>query len=127
LFNEELFYFFYGGLFYCPLNKSTRNASELPIAFIFDPKVLIHMLRYYPFGTGAAFKRRFGTCSMQLKDFSIDIRYSAVERLEEAKNTGAEALITARPWCKRNFTDAIKESGDRVKVYDIVELLEQAI
>ncbi len=51
----------------------------------------------------------------------------ARERLEEAKATGAEAIVTACPWCKRNFSDAIKESGDRLKVYDIVELLEQAI
>ena len=57
-------------------------------------------------------------------DFAI---WTALERIEEAKTTGAEAMITACPWCKRNFNDAIKESGDRLKVYDIVELLEQAI
>jgi Fe-S oxidoreductase len=53
--------------------------------------------------------------------------WSATERLEEAKATGAEALITACPWCKRNFLDAIEENGYRLKVYDVVELLEQAI
>jgi Fe-S oxidoreductase len=53
--------------------------------------------------------------------------WTANERIEEAKTTGAEAIITACPWCKRNFTDALNASGERIKVLDIVELLEQAI
>jgi Fe-S oxidoreductase len=53
--------------------------------------------------------------------------WTALERIEEAKTTGAEAMVTACPWCKRNFTDALKESGDRLKIYDIVELLEQSV
>jgi len=53
--------------------------------------------------------------------------WTAGERIEEAKSTGAEALVTACPWCERNFTDAIKERGDKIKVYDIMELIEQAI
>ncbi len=57
-------------------------------------------------------------------DFAV---WTALERITEAKATGAEAMITACPWCKRNFADAINESGDRLKVIDIVELLEQAI
>jgi Fe-S oxidoreductase len=54
-------------------------------------------------------------------------QWTANERIEEAKTTGAEALVTACPWCKRNFTDAIKASGERMKVYDIIELVEQAV
>jgi Fe-S oxidoreductase len=57
-------------------------------------------------------------------DFAM---WTALERIKEAMDTGAEAIVTACPWCKRNFNDAIKESGDRLKVYDIVELVEQAI
>lgn len=53
--------------------------------------------------------------------------FTAQERIEEAKATGAEALITACPWCERNFLDAINGSGDKMKVYDIVELVQQAI
>jgi Fe-S oxidoreductase len=53
--------------------------------------------------------------------------WTASERIEEAKTTGAEAIITACPWCKRNFTDALNASGERLKVYDIVELIEQAV
>jgi len=57
-------------------------------------------------------------------DFAV---WTAQERIEEAKSTGAEALVTACPWCKRNFLNALKESGDELKVLDIVELIEQSI
>jgi Fe-S oxidoreductase len=57
-------------------------------------------------------------------DFS---NWTATERIEEAKSTGAEALVSACPWCERNFIDAINAAGDRMKVYDITDLLIQAI
>lgn len=57
-------------------------------------------------------------------DFAL---WTALERIREAKNTGAEAIITACPWCKNNFADAIKESGDKIKIYDVVEIIQQAI
>jgi Fe-S oxidoreductase len=53
--------------------------------------------------------------------------WTALERIEEAKSTGAEAIVTACPWCELNFNNAIKTSGSNLKVYDIVELVEQAI
>jgi len=52
--------------------------------------------------------------------------FTARERIEEAKATGAEALVTACPWCERNFLDAISGNGEKMKVYDIVELVQQA-
>ncbi len=54
-------------------------------------------------------------------------QWTAIERIEEAKSTGAEAIVTACPWCVRTFNNAIKESGSSLKVYDIVELVERAI
>jgi Fe-S oxidoreductase len=57
-------------------------------------------------------------------DFS---EWTALERIEEAKATGAEAIVTNCPWCKRNFTDAINANRDQMKVFDIVELISQAI
>ena len=53
--------------------------------------------------------------------------WTAAERVAEAKATGAEALVSACPWCKRNFLDAINAQGETMKVYDIVELVQQAI
>jgi Fe-S oxidoreductase len=57
-------------------------------------------------------------------DFS---KWTAKERIEEAKSTGAEWMVTACPGCEQNFRDAIKENGDNLKIYDVVELLERAI
>jgi Fe-S oxidoreductase len=49
--------------------------------------------------------------------------FSAKHRLEEVKEVGAEALISACPWCKNNFAQAVKENGDNIKVMDISELI----
>jgi Fe-S oxidoreductase len=54
-------------------------------------------------------------------------RWTAQKRIEEATSTGAEALVTACPWCEKTFTAALKDSGTSLKVYDIVELLEKSI
>jgi Fe-S oxidoreductase len=53
--------------------------------------------------------------------------WAAQERITEAKTTGAEAMVTACGWCERNFSDAVNETGDALKIYDIIELVEQAI
>ena len=49
--------------------------------------------------------------------------FSAKHRLEEVKEVSAEALVSACPWCKSNFAQAVKENGDNVKVMDISELI----
>jgi Fe-S oxidoreductase len=54
-------------------------------------------------------------------------KWTAQDRIEEAISTGAEALVTACPWCEKTFTEAIKDSGSNLKIYDIVELVEKAI
>jgi Fe-S oxidoreductase len=54
-------------------------------------------------------------------------KWTAQKRIEEAVATGAEALVTACPWCEKTFNEAIKASGGSLKVYDIVELIEKAI
>ena len=54
-------------------------------------------------------------------------QWTAKERIEEAESTGAEALVTACPKCEKTFSAAIEATGSRLKVYDIVELVEQSI
>jgi Fe-S oxidoreductase len=49
--------------------------------------------------------------------------WTARERLEEALSTGAEALVTACPWCERLFKDAAGESGLDLPVYDITQIV----
>jgi Fe-S oxidoreductase len=57
-------------------------------------------------------------------DFS---QWTATERIEEAKSTGAEAIVSACGWCERNFIDAIDASGDKMEVFDITQLVQRAI
>ncbi|MBN2075507.1 MAG: (Fe-S)-binding protein [Dehalococcoidales bacterium] len=54
-------------------------------------------------------------------------RWTANERLREAHAVGAEAIVSACPWCKRNFLDAARETGDSIEVLDIIELVQQSI
>jgi len=53
--------------------------------------------------------------------------WTANERIKEAKDVGAEALVSACGWCKRNFTDAVKETGNKIEVIDIVDLVQKAL
>jgi Fe-S oxidoreductase len=57
-------------------------------------------------------------------DFAL---WTAQERVNEARSTGAEAIVTACPWCKRSLEDALEESGDNLEVFDIMDILTQAI
>ena len=52
---------------------------------------------------------------------------TAQERLEEAQSTGADAIVTACSWCERNFLDSIESSEAKLKVFDSVELVAQAL
>jgi Fe-S oxidoreductase len=53
--------------------------------------------------------------------------WTASERIEEAKSTGAEAIVSACGWCESNFLESIGQRGQAMKVFDIAELVQQAI
>jgi Fe-S oxidoreductase len=54
-------------------------------------------------------------------------QWTANERLEEAAATGADAIVSACPWCERNFMDALSGGETKMKVFDVIELVQQAI
>ena len=54
-------------------------------------------------------------------------QWTARERIGEAESTGAEAIVSACPMCEKSFNQAITGNGSRLNVYDIVELVEQAL
>ena len=51
--------------------------------------------------------------------------WSATERLKEAKEAGAEAIVSACPFCKRNLKEVVEK--EEMKVYDIVELVNRCL
>jgi Fe-S oxidoreductase len=57
-------------------------------------------------------------------DFAIQ---AAMRRLEEARDVGAESIVSTYPFCAHNFKDAIRESGSRLKFYDLTELVAKTI
>lgn len=76
-------------------------------------------IREYSWCCGAG-----GGCSETYPEFST---WTAGERLTEANATGADALVSACPWCESNFKNAVDENGKGIEVLDIVELMQQAI
>jgi len=53
--------------------------------------------------------------------------FSAQHRMEEVTEVGAEALISACPFCKTNFANAARQGGNNVKVMDIAEVISASI
>jgi len=47
----------------------------------------------------------------------------AVRRLRELEETGAEAIVTACPFCETLLRRAVRQSGSKMRVYDVVELV----
>jgi len=81
--------------------------------------VEMERIREYSWCCGAG-----GGCSETNKEFS---RWTAGERISEASATGADALVTACPWCESNFKDAVDENGRSIQVFDILDLVKQAL
>ncbi len=52
---------------------------------------------------------------------------TASERIDEAESTGAEALVTACPWCEDNFIEAENGRKRKMKIFDIMELVDLAV
>jgi hypothetical protein len=96
VFGERLVYLFYGGAFYRPSITLTKNASELPIAFLFEPNVLTTISRFYPFDTGALDSGRLGPLGNRLRPFM-----SAFQVLGVDANTPSRMVHHLTGWGSR--------------------------
>jgi fumarate reductase (CoM/CoB) subunit B len=47
--------------------------------------------------------------------------------LKEAEDTGADTIVSICPFCFRNLKDAIEDTGSKMKMIDLMELVVQAI
>ncbi len=62
-----------------------------------------------------------------LETFSPEVSAAiAQERVREALETGAEALVTACPQCQRTLKGAVRAAGARLRVMDVAELVWRA-
>jgi len=68
-------------------------------------------------GAGGGVKEAF-------PDFSM---WTAQKRLQEVEETGAEALISACPYCEELFKEAAKERGSQLRILDIAEIIRLAL
>jgi heterodisulfide reductase subunit D len=57
-------------------------------------------------------------------DWAVEV---SVERVKEAEQLGVEAILSACPFCERNLTDAINKIGLKLKVLDVVELVNKSL
>lgn len=67
-------------------------------------------------GAGAGVKSAFSTLAL----------FASLERLKEAREV-APTLVSACPFCKRNFNDANEEYGMGLEIMDLVELVDLAM
>lgn len=106
-----------------PMRRGAKGVYDIPRSLLKSiPGVeLVEMerIREYAWCCGAS-----GGVMEAYPEFAA---WTSKERIEEAKSTGADALVTACPWCERNFLDAVRSSGRSMNIYDIVDLIEQAM
>lgn len=105
-----------------PRNNGARGVYDAPRNVLRSiPGIqLVEMERNREFawccGAGAGVRERY-------PEFSS---WTAGERIEEARATGAEAIVSACPHCERNFLDAVEQRAEGLKVFDILDLVREA-
>jgi Fe-S oxidoreductase len=57
-------------------------------------------------------------------DFAVE---TGKKRVGEAMKSGAEGIVTCCPFCEQNITDALNQSNSPLKLYDLTELVAQAL
>ena len=65
-----------------------------------------------------------GGCSVSNPEYAGAV---ASERVTEAQATGADAIVTACPWCEKNLSVESSENGTYMEVIDIIDLVAKAL
>ncbi|MCX8042646.1 MAG: heterodisulfide reductase-related iron-sulfur binding cluster [Desulfobacterota bacterium] len=68
-------------------------------------------------GAGAGVRTAFPELSFKI----------ASERIEEAKETGAEAIATCCPYCEQSLSDPLKRNREKLKLYDLTDIMLMAL
>jgi hypothetical protein len=118
VFSEDLIYLFYGGAFYRSFAGLTKDASKLPIAFLFEPRVLSKISRFYPFDTGALVGGRLGALGDRLKPFMSAFQVPAVDAQTPSR------MVHHLFGSNDNYMDGSLDSACRGKPSPLPELYE---
>jgi Fe-S oxidoreductase len=54
-------------------------------------------------------------------------QWAAAERLDEAGSTGAAAIVSACPFCQDSFIKAANGKNNKLKYYDLTELVVKTL
>jgi len=65
-----------------------------------------------------------GWMKMSYPDFAI---WTGVERVEEARSTGAQALVTCCPHCHENLSEACRVDPRALEIVDLLDLVLRAM
>jgi Fe-S oxidoreductase len=57
-------------------------------------------------------------------DFAVE---TAKKRVGEADKSGAQGIVTCCPFCEQNISDALTQLNSPIKLYDLTELVAQAL
>jgi Fe-S oxidoreductase len=57
-------------------------------------------------------------------DFAVE---TGKRRVGEAEKSGAQGIVTCCPFCEQNLTDSLSQSNSPLKLYDLTELVVQAL
>jgi Fe-S oxidoreductase len=57
-------------------------------------------------------------------DFAVG---TGKRRVGEAEKSGAQGIVTCCPFCEQNLTDALSQANSPLKLYDLTELVVQAL
>ena len=68
-------------------------------------------------GAGGGIKKGFPELALKI----------AKARVQEAEETGAEYLVSICPFCNRNLSDAITALDSKIKMVDLMELVDQSL
>jgi Fe-S oxidoreductase len=64
---------------------------------------------------------------MRLFDGGIFAQDMGLEAVKAARNAGAQALVSACPFCETNLSAASQIENSPVQVYDIIDLVSDAL
>ncbi len=103
--------------------RGTRGVYDPPRRILSNiPGIeFMEMIRYkenaFCCGFGGGVKEAF-------REFAL---WTASRRIEEAEEVGAEALVTACPYCEEQFQEVVEMRGLSLKILDISELISLSI